>query len=176
MGNVYGMHKIERTYTLFALERRREYVCIAHVANSILTLAGDDTRPITLMQLHKLLYFLYKDYLKSTGMRLFLERFRTTDVGPASSEVTRAYHKLKEHAFITSFFPDADGKERYIPTDGSDQAFTDSLLTVWMKYSKYAGDILSVLTHAKDSAWKKAWQRNKPFLSDTDIKEEPDFF
>ena len=63
---------------------RGQFFVIApiYVANNFLTRGRKDDIDISPLKLQKLIYFLYKDYLKRTGELLFTERFETWKRGP----------------------------------------------------------------------------------------------
>jgi len=156
-------------------ERRGNVYEVSHVVNSILNHGLARGRRITPKQLHKLLYFHYKDYLQKTDEPLFYGQFQPAITGPVSLKVVKEYKRFNENDYITRFCPDSNGKEYYIPmNDDSDPVFNSTLSDTWEKYSKFTGDFLSDLTHTPGSAWDKARKANLPFLKDEDIKAEPD--
>ena len=52
------------------------------VGNTILKRARNDGIDITPMKLQKMIYIVYKEYLKQTGRSLFPERFEVWKYGP----------------------------------------------------------------------------------------------
>lgn len=52
------------------------------IANTILMLAFEEKISVTPMKLHRLIYFIYKDFLKTTETKLFNEKFETWKYGP----------------------------------------------------------------------------------------------
>ena len=147
---------------------------LTHVTNSVLKRANDTGADVTPMKLQKLLYFLYKAYLKQTnGDPLFSERFQPWKYGPVLSDVYYAFNDYRAN-FIKRYYPDADGISRYV-TDAGDPVFRLCLADTWRKYSDYSGIDLSIMTHRDDSAWTKAISRGSFVLFDEDILHEPDF-
>ena len=61
------------------------------VANTILHQSFKSNYPITHLKLQKLIYFVYKQYLKDTGNALFDEPFLTSQGGPVLHSVYEAY-------------------------------------------------------------------------------------
>ncbi|MBR6647500.1 MAG: DUF4065 domain-containing protein, partial [Clostridia bacterium] len=57
------------------------------VANNFIARALNENVPLTPMKLQKLIYFLYKEYLKTTGERLFTESFEVWQYGPVIASV-----------------------------------------------------------------------------------------
>ena len=52
------------------------------IANTILMLAFEEKISVTPMKLQRLIYFIYKDFLKTTETKLFNEKFETWKYGP----------------------------------------------------------------------------------------------
>ena len=79
------------------------------VANNILEKAFLENKPVSPMKLQKLLYFIYRDYLKKDGEALFSERFEAWKYGPVLSSV---YREFKKHGGrkITEYSKDENGK------------------------------------------------------------------
>ncbi len=140
------------------------------VSNNILELAFRENIPVTPMKLQKLLYFLYRDYLKKTNEPLFADRFETWKYGPVLSEVYYEFARYRDRE-IKEFYIDRNGK-CYKVRGGSNPIFDSVLNEVWNKYKNYSGIQLSNITHLPNTAWRKAWQSNKNFLSDEDIYAE----
>lgn len=142
------------------------------VSNNILLLAKEDGIPVTPMKLQKLLYFLYRDYLKRTGEHLFADRFEAWKYGPVLSEVYYAFNEYRDKP-IKKYYQDGDGNY-YKVNETNNPAFKNVLYEVWNKYKDYNGIELSSITHQKGTAWRKAWNADKPFLDDDDIMSEED--
>ena len=48
----------------------------------------------------------------------------------------------------------------------------EAIDAVWERYKLWSGIALSNLTHLEGSAWRKAMDEGRPFLTNADIKEE----
>lgn len=78
------------------------------VANAILMLSFDENIPVTPMKLQKLLYFTYKDYLKTYGVSLFADRFECWQYGPVLSSIYYEFNRFGARP-INKFARDANG-------------------------------------------------------------------
>ncbi len=143
------------------------------VGNSILDRAQQENKDITPMKLQKLIYCLYKEYYKSTGHPLFDERFEPWKYGPVLRSVYGAFKKYGPNA-IKGFFTSSDGNI-YVVSQSSSPKFKDAFEKVWRLYSDYDGIVLSAFTHQSNSAWRKAIDQRKAYLSDSDIASEEDY-
>ncbi len=141
-----------------------------NIANNFLELAFKENISISPMKLQKLIYILYKEYLKYTGKTLFSERFEAWQYGPVLPNVYSEFKSYRSNS-IKSYSLDADGgitKVSVIPMSDFDYVLND----VWNKYKKFDGIELSNFTHQKDTAWEKSIQKETYFLDDNDIFEE----
>ena len=78
------------------------------VCNSILQLSFEENIPVSPMKLQKLLYFVYRDYLKETDELLFSERFEAWPSGPVLPSVYSEFKSFCDQP-ITKFAKNADG-------------------------------------------------------------------
>ncbi|MDR0303073.1 MAG: DUF4065 domain-containing protein [Treponema sp.] len=119
------------------------------------------------MKIQKMLYFLYRDYLKETGISLFSERFSAWKYGPVLESV---YHTFKRYGgnSITNY----GGTPIYCLKEDDDSTLRIFMDNVWNDSKPYTGIYLSELTHRPESAWYKAWIGNSPFLLDDDILKD----
>ena len=69
------------------------------VANTFLARAKKEKIDISPMKLQKLIYILYKNYLKETKKKLFSDKFEVWKYGPVISEV---YQALTGYLFGTN--------------------------------------------------------------------------
>lgn len=143
------------------------------IANTILKLAFEEDVQVTPMKLQKLIYFVYKDFLQTTGHKLFNEEFETWKYGPVLSSVYYEFSSFGANP-ITKFARDANENVGIIDLK-SDSDVTTSILKTWEMYNKYSGIELSKLTHIKDSAWSKAKENENRTLKDEDIANEPEY-
>lgn len=88
------------------------------VSNAILRQAWIDEIDITQMKLQKLLYILYKEFLKRTGRPLFPERFEAWKYGPVISIVQNAFYKYGAYA-IDEYGTNPDGYSYIIQKNSS---------------------------------------------------------
>jgi uncharacterized phage-associated protein len=140
-----------------------------HVSNNFLVRSFEQGVYITPMKLQKMLYFLYRDYLKETDIPLFAERFSAWKYGPVLESV---YYTFKDYGNqgITQYGgypgPVYSAKE---DNNGQLRALLNDL---WEICKPYNGIYLSRLTHRPECAWYKAWTNGQMFLLDEDIKTD----
>lgn len=140
------------------------------MANTILKMSFKEEIDVTPMKLQKLLYFIYRDYLKKTNVRLFSERFECWRYGPVLSSIYSEFKSFGSKP-ITKFARNADGGGDFIELK-TVPILRSVVETIWDKYQDSTGIELSEITHQKGSAWYKAFQEDCPFLRDEDIKED----
>ncbi|MCL2816080.1 MAG: DUF4065 domain-containing protein [Oscillospiraceae bacterium] len=140
------------------------------LANTVLFRAFNENKDITPMKLQKLIYFIYKKYLKETELPLFSERFEAWQYGPVLTSVYDGF-KVYGSNHIKNYYIDKDSKAWIISMDSSDE-LSDAFDYVWDEYSDYDGIYLSTLTHKVGTAWYKTLKNNNILLEDKDIKEE----
>lgn len=143
------------------------------VANTFLKQAQEDNIDISPMKLQKLIYILYKTYLKENRKKLFLDRFEVWKYGPVISDVYQVFKKYRANK-ITDFYKLPDGSYNTVMIN-SNSTFDRTFQAVWNKYCRIDGIYLSQLTHQKDTAWSKADKRNEMYLSDNDIYNEEEY-
>lgn len=143
------------------------------VGNSILNRAAKENIDITPMKLQKLIYCLYKEYYKTTGRALFDERFEAWKYGPVLRSVYDAFKKFGANT-IKGFAVSADGNV-YVVDQKSAVPFTEAFDKIWIKYREYDGIVLSSFTHRENTAWRKAIDKRKAYLTDADIVAEEDY-
>lgn len=141
-----------------------------NIANNFLEKSFQENVPITPMKLQKLVYILYKQYLKLTGKSLFSERFEVWQTGPVLPNIYSKFKNYRDKP-IKSYSLDSDGgitKVKVIPMSDFDYVLTD----VWNKYKKYNGLELTSFTIQDNTAWKKAVEQQIYILEDNDIYNE----
>lgn len=143
------------------------------VANTILEKGLQDNIDISPMKIQKLTFCLYKEYLKQTGTPLFNERFETWKYGPVLRSVYEAFKSYGSNA-IKDYATASDGNIYVVNTSGA-PTFRAVLDKVWDMYSRYDGITLSILTHRAGTAWRKAFDAKRLYLSDNEIAEEADY-
>jgi len=139
-----------------------------YMSNNFLIRSFNQGLPITSMKIQKMLYFLYRDYLKEIGVSLFSERFSTWRYGPVLESV---YYTFREYGRnrITNY----GGNPVYCLKEDADPTLQHYIEKTWTNSRPYNGIELSQFTHKPGSAWYKAWTNKKPFLLDEDIKNDP---
>ena len=140
------------------------------MANTVLKKSFKEEIDVTPMKLQKLLYFIYRDYLKKTNVRLFAERFECWRYGPVLSSVYSEFRSFGSKP-ITKFARNADGGGDFVELKRVPKLRV-VVETVWDEYKYSSGIELSEITHQKGSAWYKAFQEGRQFLRDEDIKED----
>lgn len=158
---------------ILSLREKNSMVRALDVANTFLVRAKKDNIDITPMKLQKLIYILYKCYLKDTKSRLFPERFKVWQYGPVVPEVYQVFKNYRSNR-ITSFYMNPDGSFNTVAfkvNSNFDKAFN----FVWNKYSRIDGIYLSQLTHQPDTAWSKADSRDERELKDKEIYQEKEY-
>ena len=145
-------------------------VTALNVANNILKRAFNQNVDVTPMKLQKLLYFVYKRYLQTTGEPLFEELFQTWRYGPVVESV---YVAFKEYGanHIDRLYED-ERSQIWLADEERSDAIRMALDFVWSKYSEYNGIILSGYTHQPNTAWYKAIKRSGCTLEVGDIRKE----
>jgi len=138
-----------------------------YVSNNFLIRSFRDKSPVTSMKMQKMLYFLYRDYLKQTNTSLFSERFSTWKYGPVLESVYYTYKKYGANP-ITAY----GGVPAYSLRENDDPTLKKIMDDIWVDSRPYTGIGLSQLTHRPECAWYSAWVRNYPFLLDEDIEKD----
>ncbi|RRD38452.1 DUF4065 domain-containing protein [Leptotrichia sp. OH3620_COT-345] len=144
-----------------------------NIANNFLERAFAENISISPMKMQKLIYILYKEYLRRTGRALFSERFEAWQYGPVLPNVYSEFKGYKSGA-IKNFALDADNsitKVKMVP--GSD--FFNVFNEVWHEYAGYSGVELSRFTHQEHGAWERAINDNTFILKDENIREEESY-
>lgn len=142
------------------------------VANTFLERAKKEKVDISPMKLQKLIYILYKNYLKDTRSKLFLDSFEVWQYGPVIPSVYNAFKGYRSNA-IQSYYTNSEGK--YSTVSFQNPTFERAFEKVWQKYRDLDGIFLSQLTHQENTAWSKANANNIPVLNDSDIYSEKEY-
>lgn len=143
------------------------------VANTFLVRAKKENVDISPMKLQKLIYILYKTYLKTTRKKLFSDYFEVWKYGPVISGVYQVFKKYRSNK-ITEFYKNDDGSYNTVKLNNNPY-FDDAFNKVWDKYCRIDGIYLSQLTHQEGTAWFKADKRSDQFLNDREIFEEKEY-
>jgi len=150
--------------------QRREYILISAVtvANNFIRKGKEENISITPLKLQKLVYFLYKRYLQKTGDKLFSEQFETWKYGPVVPSIYTEFSTYGDDP-IKSFAQDSQGNCYVVTEEGS---FKEAFDYVWSTYKNYSGMSLSSLTHQPNTAWSKAKEAERQYLTDEEINNE----
>lgn len=144
-----------------------------NVANNFLERSFEEKVNISPMKLQKLVYILYKEYLKETGYKLFSEKFEAWKYGPVLPNLYNEFKNFKANP-ITSYALNSDSSVTKIQMEEGTE-FYKIFNYVWENYKNFSGLELSDYTHSANGAWKKSIKNKTYILSDTDIKEEEDY-
>ncbi|WP_218957621.1 Panacea domain-containing protein [Actinomyces faecalis] len=140
------------------------------VANNALMRAFQERQYITPMKLQKILYFVASEYAKRTGRPLLAERFQTWRFGPVSYTVYDEFRPFARKG-VKKFARDASGKALIIDGE-SDSNLRDCLDEVWEAAKQKTAVQLSEITHARGSAWFKAYQADRDVLDHQDMIDD----
>ena len=140
------------------------------VANEFLVLAREDGKPLTPMQLQKLVYFAYGWYLAITGERLINERVEAWQWGPVIPSLYSEFKRFGSDA-ITDLARDI-AQRPYRMSAGDPLKYGEAMLIikrVWDIYGKYNASQLSGMTHEPNSPWSQTPEKD---VKGTDISDE----
>ena len=147
-------------------------ITAVYVANNFLRRGKADEIEITPLKLQKLIYFLYKDYLKRTNDMLFSEPFETWTLGPVVPSVYAEFSSYGKNA-IQTYAKDSQGNSYIVTEQG---IFKECIDKVWRQCKNFKGEELSSITHQEGTAWTKAKDAKERYLRIEDIKNEPEQF
>lgn len=147
------------------------YVSAMTVANSILSLASRNGVPVNPMKLQRLLYLAYCGYAKSTGNRLFHERFAKWAFGPVCESVYWKFQCFRDKP-IACLAKDAKGVASVLDTTGC-PAMRHVLADIEDVYLRMSARTLCDVVRADGTAWDKAFRTGKDYLDDADIAIDP---
>ncbi len=145
----------------------------SNVANNFLEYGFNENIHITPMKLQKLVYILYKEYLKETDYKLFSETFEAWKYGPVLPNLYSEFKNFKAKP-ITKYALNSDSSVSKVKMEPGTQ-FYIIFNSVWTKYKHFSGGELSDFTHKTDGAWDKSIKNNTYILADSDIKEEENY-
>lgn len=159
------------------------------IANHFLDLADAAGKPITAMQLQKLIYFAHGWHLAFTGQPLIRQRMEAWTYGPVVPEV---YHEFKHFGARPLVNVRACRRDGHIANGKFETDFTAATLAddcpdpkqdevrnflarVFQAYGSQSGPQLSAMTHVPDGPWAKArieapWS-NGPWIDDALIRD-----
>lgn len=138
------------------------------IANEFIRRSKADEKPITQMQVQKLVYLAHGWALAGLGVALLEDQIQAWDFGPV---VPRLYFALRRYGrgpinemlhwgADTPFDSDDDG-EAYEELSVEERSVVD---LVWTNYGSYPAFKLSALTHQEGTPWTETFEpgRNRP--------------
>ena len=140
------------------------------VANSVLHTAFLSGDKLTHMKLQKMIYLVFKKYLKDTGDGLFNEPFLAWQSGPVLQSVYDVFKDFSSSK-INSYIVFGKEKNARIITK-NDEKFYYAVAQVYSQFGKYSGLELKNITCNDSSAWHMAISRNENKLRKVDIWHE----
>jgi uncharacterized phage-associated protein len=139
------------------------------LSNNFLQRSFEDETLVTPMKLQKMMYFLYRDYLKQTNEPLFAERFMTWKYGPVLESV---YQEYKGYGGRSIDRYGGKNGEIYKVDESGDKPLSNLLSVLWEKCRYIDAIRLSEITHGEGAAWREAYNSRKSFLRDEDILKD----
>lgn len=139
-----------------------------YVANNFLRKGYHENIEITPLKLQKLVYFLYREYLKRTNELLFSERFETWKWGPVVPSIYTEFSSYGSNP-IKTYARDSQNNCYFVKENG---VFSECLEETWETYKYFTGERLSNITHKENTAWSKAKEQKNRYLNIEDIKNE----
>lgn len=125
------------------------------IAKILLSLAAQQDRVLTPMQLIKLVYLSHGWMLGLYNRPLINQEVEAWKYGPVIPEL---YQEIKHYR--SNPVKDINYKEEII-----DENSLDIIEQVYKLYGSFTGMELSMLTHEKDSPWEITWNNGKTIIS-----------
>lgn len=116
------------------------------VARYIITRCSEEGRAISNLKLQKMLYFLWVDFYKKTGRKLFLDDICAWQLGPVVPEVYYEYCPYGGRPIFAEYTSEIKNK---------DQRILDDLIR---KYIDIPASVLVSRTHKSGSAWDRIYK------------------
>lgn len=142
-------------------------VSVKAVCNSILKRSFEDGIKVTPMKLQRIIYLVYKEYLKRTGCILFRDNIQVWRNGLVVMSIYDDYKYFKDKG-ITRFNRDINGRVSIV----SDIVILGIIYAIWDTYKNKSGIELSEVIRGTGGAWCNAWECNKVILDINDIIDE----
>ena len=120
------------------------------VANAFISLAEREGKPLTNMQVQKLVYIAQGFSLGIADRPLFYDNVHAWQWGPVIPTLYKALQRYGRGT-VTEFIP----CDETIPEDGDDFSL---LKAVWDSYKGFSGAQLSSLTHKPETPWSETWE------------------
>ena len=119
------------------------------VANVLIDKGGADQRPLTPLQIIKLVYFCHGWMLGLYGQPLIRQSIRAWRYGPVVVDVYRG---------LKTYGGDPVTARMAVPEARFDALEDDLVNQVYSKYGSLSGIRLSQLTHAPGTPWHSVWR------------------
>lgn len=139
------------------------------VANRILQMAAQKGRPLTIMQLVKLVYFAQAWYLAFTDKPITFHKAQAWQYGPVYPLVYKAFPGAGSKQLDGMIVDKLTGRPYEAAFTEDEQALLDWILD---QYGKLHAFDLSKRTHIEDGPWAKAIERGGTYseISDADLR------
>lgn len=147
-------------------------VTALNIANNFLERSFDENIRLSSMKIQRLIYILYRKYLKQTGYKLFSENFEAWQYGPVLPNVYCEFQNFKADS-ITCYALNSDYSVTKVEMKKG-TAFYDIFHEVWENYKHYSGVALSNFICKENGAWQKSINNKTYVLNDFDIEIEED--
>lgn len=121
------------------------------IAKYVVNKCIEDKRPVSNLQLQKILYFCQKEYKEETGQTLFRDDFEAWPYGPVIPSVYKTF----------SLFGGMEIYRKVRVDTQIDPAIQKVIDPIIEKYSSFAAWDLVALTHKKGDAWEKVFQKGE---------------
>ncbi len=95
--------------------------------------------------------------------------------GPVVPSVYACFRYYGANA-IKRYAAEADGQTVIVVNEDSSLAFKKVIENIWSNCKRLDGIYLSSLTHKEGTAWRKAYENQSLYLSDSDIASEEEVF
>ncbi len=145
-----------------------------HFANSLIERGIVNNKPITHLQLHKLMYFVYGYYLVRHNAKIGDTLFQAWDMGPVVEmiyQVMRGFGTRPITKYCEEFDPKGFILRAYV-IGKDDINFHKVLDEVWDKYSHLSASQIIKATHRPGGAWSHARSGVLAHLKLEDIRNE----
>lgn len=143
------------------------------VANRILRIAWSKQRKITNLQLNKITYFAYVEYMRSFSTELTGAKIEAWKYGPVFRELYSQFKGQKDQP-IEQLAQKVDfGSGQYVAVEDSFDSETAQFLdTVAEYYIDVPAGVLVDLSHARGGAWDMVWNHEEDLNVGMEITAE----
>ena len=124
------------------------------IANAFITLSEAQRRPLTNMQVQKLVFLAHGYTLGLYDRPLYFDNTHAWQWGPVTPKLYKSLQKFGS-GFVTSKVPSQD----FVP--GEDREAWSVIEAVWQGYGHRSGGQLSALTHKNGSPWEQIWNKER---------------